>query len=115
MPIRPELRKFYGPTWRRYRRVLLDLAGNKCASCGRAHVMLNGAHPTHDPKDMALVAVWCPSCHSRHDAPHRLAMMRRTKAKRTGQLWLLPEIEYAPYPTWMIPRRVLAGAQARLF
>jgi hypothetical protein len=115
MPIRPELRQFYGPEWRRYRVVLIALAGGKCAKCKREHPMLNGAHTTHDPKDMALVAVWCPSCHARNDAAHRYAMWRRNRARAAGQLWLLPEIEYAPYASWMIPRRVIAGAQEVLF
>jgi hypothetical protein len=49
MPIRPELRKYYGAAWRRYRLVLLDLANNKCANCGNQHKYLNGAHVHHDP------------------------------------------------------------------
>jgi 5-methylcytosine-specific restriction endonuclease McrA len=115
MPIRRELRRFYGAEWRAYRATLIALAGGKCLECGRPHAMLNGAHMTHDPRDMALVMVLCPSCHAKHDAPHRVAMMRRNRAKRVGQLWLLPEIEWAPYASWMIPRRVIAGAQERLF
>jgi hypothetical protein len=119
MPIRPELRKFYGPEWRRYRRVLIELAGGRCAKCravqGTFAGSLNGAHTTHDPRDMALVAIFCPSCHARHDAAHRYAMWRRNRARRAGQLWLLPGIEYAPYASWMIPTRVIAAAQAGLF
>ncbi len=33
----PELRKYYGPEWRRYRETLLTLAGHRCAQCGTAH------------------------------------------------------------------------------
>lgn len=115
MPIRPELRSYYGAEWRQYRAILLELAGDRCQRCGRPHPMLNGAHVTHDPRDMELVAVWCPSCHATHDARHAFAVRRRSRARRVGQLWLLPEIEWAPYPSWQIPRRVLTAAQGRLF
>jgi hypothetical protein len=118
MPIRPELRKYYGPAWRRYRLQLIALAGQRCSVCGDVVAEtggLSGMHVTHDPRDMELVAVACFSCHAKHDALHRLAMMRRSRAKRTGQLWLLPEIEYAPYAAWMIPRRFLDAMQGRLF
>src|SRR3982751_4441836 len=56
---------------------------------------LNAAHLSHDPRDNVRVAVLCPACHSRHDTPQRIAMTRRTRARRSGQLWLLPEIEFA--------------------
>jgi hypothetical protein len=115
MPIRPELRKFYRAPWRAYRRVLIELAGGKCVKCHAPHPMLNGAHPHHDPRDGTQVCIWCPSCHARHDAPHRLAVMRRTRARRTGQLWLLPELEYAADPAWMTPAAVLRAAQQELF
>jgi len=42
-------------------------------------------------------------------------MTRRTRARRVGQLWLSPEIEYAPYASWMIPRRVIEERQSLLF
>jgi hypothetical protein len=25
----------------------------------------------------------------------------RTRARRSGQLWLTPELEYSPYPSWI--------------
>jgi hypothetical protein len=34
------------------------------------------------------------------------AMTRRTRARRACQLWLTPELEYAPYASWMVPRMV---------
>ena len=37
------------------------------------------------------------------DSPYRLAIMRRRKAERTGQLWLMPEIQYAPLAPQEIP------------
>ena len=115
MPIRPELRKYYGAEWRRYRETLLALAGHRCARCGTGHTHLNAAHVHHDPRNGQLITILCPACHSRHDTPQRVAMTRRTRAKRSGQLWLTPEIEYAPYASWMVPRRVLEEAQLGLF
>ncbi len=115
VPIRPELPKYYGPEWRRYRETLLALAGHRCAQCGREHNYLNAAHVHHDPRNGQLIAILCPSCHSRHDTRQRVAMTRRTRARRAGQLWLSPEIEYAPYASWMIPRRVVNGRQFALF
>jgi hypothetical protein len=57
----------------------------------------------------------CNADHNRHDAAHRLAIMRRNRAKRWGQLWLWPEIEYAPYPLWVVPKRVVTEGQMDLF
>ncbi len=101
VPIRPELRKYYGPEWRRYRETLLALAGHRCAHCGTEHKYLNAAHVHHDPRNGQLITILCP-------------MTRRTRARRAGQLWLSPEIEYAPYASWMIPRRVVNGRQFEL-
>ena len=115
MPIRPEFRKFYGRQWRAYRLVLLELAANRCTKCGATHPVLNCAPVHHDPRDGQLVTVWCPSCHAKHDAPHAYAIRRRTLARRAGQLWLFPEIEWAPFASWMVPRRVLIEAQTKLF
>jgi hypothetical protein len=39
----------------------------------------------------------------RRDSGYRLALMRRSKASRTGQLWLTPEIEHAPLAPQEIP------------
>lgn len=115
MPIRPEFRRYYGPAWRAYRAVLIATHGARCSACGReVAIYLNLAHLSHDPRSSA-VAFLCPADHNRHDAAHRFAVWRRNRAKRVGQLWLLPEIEYAPYPAWMIPRRVIESAQESLF
>ncbi len=74
MPIRRELRKFYGAAWRETRARILQRAGNKCEQCGvpdRAFVgRVNGAwfderrgwidhygHPitgAHRPRDRAV-------------------------------------------------------------
>lgn len=112
MPIRKELLIFYGREWRAYRRALIARRGSTCTACQRAvERYLNLAHETHDPATSS-VALMCPACHARHDAKHRLAVWRRNRAKRDGQAWLLPELEYAPFPAWQIPRAVFAAADA---
>src|SRR5579872_1595999 len=111
MPIRPELRKYYGAPWRAYRVTLIEQHGAHCSVCLREiPKYLNLCHLSHDPRSSA-VALMCPADHNRHDAAHRLAIQRRNRARLAGQLWLLPEIEWAPYPTWAIPRRLIAAAQ----
>jgi hypothetical protein len=114
MPIRPELRKFYGATWRKRRIVLIAALGNRCVRCGLAHPRINVAHTTHNPRS-GLVALMCPSCHATMDSHQRWAMTRRSRAKRVGQWWLLPEIEWAPYAAWMRPRAVVKADQGELF
>ncbi len=103
MPIRPEFRRYYDAEWRRLRHAALEAAGNVCQRCGRPHRLLNLAHLSHDPADTRFLAVLCPSCHARNDTPQRLAMTRRTRAHRRGQLWLSDEIRLAPYPVRMWP------------
>ena len=102
MPIRPDHRKYYGAPWRKLRLILLEASGNACQRCARPHRLLNVAHLTHDPADRNSLAVLCPSCHARNDTPQRIAMTRRTRADRYGQLWLSEEIRLAPFPlrTW---------------
>ena len=109
MPIRPEYRKYYRTNWRKLRLAVLEAAGHRCQRCGRGHRWLNIAHLSHDPADHVSLAVLCPSCHSKHDTPQRLAMTRRTRAIRRGQLWLSEEIRIAPFPvrTWPLALRQL--------
>ena len=109
MPIRPEYRKYYDARWRKFRLAALEAAGNVCQRCGKAHRLLNVAHLSHDPADQRFVAVLCPSCHAKNDTPQRLAMTRRTRAKRRGQLWLSDEIQFSPFPvrTWPMHLRQL--------
>ena len=116
MPIRPEYRaKYYGPAWRAFRAERIAAAGGRCQRCARAHPRLNGAHTTHDPRDLRHVAVWCPSCHARNDAGHRQAVQRRNRARRAGQLWLWPEVEWACVPWWAVPPRAERALQGELF
>ena len=114
MPIRPELRIYYRAAWRAQRRETIAILGSACIVCGVEHPRINLAHTNHDPRNGSLVALMCPTCHATHDAPQRYAMTRRTRARRHGQLWLLPEIEWAPFAGWMIPKRVLEEQQGRL-
>jgi hypothetical protein len=53
--------------------------------------------------------------YGRHDARHAHAVRRRNHARRFGQGWLWPEVEWAPYAGWMVPRRVLVARQEGLF
>jgi hypothetical protein len=116
MPIAPELRaRFYGRDWRRYRARLIAIRGARCAACGRdTPRYLNAAHTTHDPVTSSI-KLMCAGCHARHDAPRRIATVRRRRAARFGQLWLMPELEYAAAPAWAIPRAYFEALQERLF
>jgi len=116
MPIRAEIRHLYGAAHRRLRAELIALLGDACQKCKRPHSRLNLAHLTHDPTNMKLVTIFCPSCHAKYDARQRHAMTRRTIAKRRGQLWLTDAIEWAPFPSWEIPEPLRdAAIQRELF
>lgn len=58
MPIRPELRKYYGAEWRCYRETLLALAGHRCARCGTGQTHLNAADVYHDPRNSQLITIY---------------------------------------------------------
>lgn len=107
MPLRKEMRKYYGPRHRAARReAILAAGGPFCSLCHASHPMVNLAHLSHDPRDSGSRTLLCPSCHGIHDTPHRIAVTRRTRARRAGQLWLDPEIEYAAFPTSLWPLRL---------
>src|SRR5579862_4668308 len=107
MPISGDYRKYYDARWRKLRLALLEAAGNKCQRCDKPHRLLNVAHLSHDPADRRFLAVLCPSCHAKNDTPQRIAMTRRTRAHRRGQMWLTDEIQMAPFPirTWPLKLR----------
>jgi hypothetical protein len=112
MPIRPDLRRFYGAAWRAYRLALIRARGNRCSVCDlEVTRYLNVCHLSHDPRNSS-VALMCPADHNRHDAGHRYAVQRRNRARRTGQLWLWPEVQWAPFAAWMQPR-ALRGERVR--
>jgi hypothetical protein len=94
------------PAGWKLRLALLEAAGHRCQYCGRPHRLLNVAHLSHDPADQRFLAVLCPRCHSRNDTPQRLAMTRRTRAQKRGQLWLAEEIRLAPFPLRIWPVRL---------
>ena len=106
MPIRPEYRKYYDARWRKFRLTMLDAAGNVCQKCHRPHRLLNVAHLSHDPADRQSLTVLCPSCHAKNDTRQRIAMTRRTRALKRGQMWLTDELEVAPLPVRMWPLRL---------
>jgi hypothetical protein len=115
MPIRPDQRQFYGPDHRRYRAALIAVHGARCQRCGaETPRYLNLVHLQRDPRSN-LIALYCPACHGSYDWGINFGRARRTRAKRSGQLWLLPEIEWAPYPARMIPDEVIDALQGRLF
>jgi len=109
MPIRADNRKYYDAKWRKFRLAMLEAAGNVCERCGKPHRLLNVAHLSHDPADHRFLAVLCPSCHSKNDTAQRIAMTRRTRAEKRGQLWLTDEMRLAPFPvrTWPLRLRQL--------
>jgi hypothetical protein len=106
MPLRREIRRFYGAAHRRLRSELIAQLGPACQKCKREHPRINLAHLTHDPTNMHIVTLLCPSCHAKYDAKQRHAMTRRTFARRRGQLWLTPALEYSAYTMWEIPEPV---------
>jgi 5-methylcytosine-specific restriction endonuclease McrA len=116
MPIRAEIRKYYGADWQAYRLVLIELLGTRCTECGRdVPRYFNFAHLDHNPRNRSRIAGMCPACHSRNDSPQRYAMTRRTRARRNRQLWLTVELEFAPYPDSFWPKRVVRDLQGELF
>ena len=93
--------KFYGKAWRAYRATLIRVRGNRCSTCGRIVTKyLQACHTSHNPRTSS-VALMCPACHRRHDAPFALGVARRNRAKRDHQGWLWPELAYDP---WAVPR-----------
>jgi len=43
MPIRPENRQFYDTRWRKFRLGMLEVAGNVCQRCAKAHRLSTSA------------------------------------------------------------------------
>jgi hypothetical protein len=116
MPLRPDLRAaYYGPAWRAYRAELIARHGSRCTKCGREAFgrRIQLAHLLHNPRT-GVVALMCATDHGRYDALHSRAVARRTIARKQGQLWLLPEIEWAPFPLWMVPRQFRESGQMNL-
>jgi 5-methylcytosine-specific restriction endonuclease McrA len=106
MPIRAEYRKYYDARWRKFRLSMLEAAGNVCQICHQPHRLLNVVHLSHDPADRKSLTVLCPSCHSKFATAQRIAMTRRTRARKYGQMWLSEELEVAPLPVRMWPMRL---------
>jgi hypothetical protein len=112
MPLRREMRPLYGARWRRKRSLALAARGTcRCDNCGKFHSMINWAHASGDPRIPGRMLWLCPSCHGVHDTPFRIAVTRRTRARRSGQLWLAPEIEYGHLPVSLWPARVVRALE----
>lgn len=88
MPLRPELRPFYGHHWRTVTRPrILERAGGRCERCGRKIVRLEVAHlvilppdPRHDQDDN--LAGLCVRCHKAQDWASWSKACRATRARR---------------------------------
>lgn len=117
MPIREAHRRYYGREFKNYRLELIGQQGQVCKPCGIELAQgINAAHTDHNPRNLKSIVLMCPSCHATHDAGHRVAIMRRNRSKENGQLWLLPELEWAPFASWEIPGWVWDRlTQMRLF
>jgi hypothetical protein len=112
MPLRRELKPFYdGHGWRRFREEYAATHPKICAVCQCRDPLMNLAHLTHDPLRRDFICWLCPRCHGIHDTPQRIALTRRTKAKKHGQLWLWPEVEFAPELIWLIPADLVIPAR----
>jgi 5-methylcytosine-specific restriction endonuclease McrA len=84
VPVRPELRKFYGYHWRKHvRPPILFRARGKCEHCGkkkRLHVAHLDGVPGHDaPENLAAL---CPRCHNRLDYRVAQPKARETRMER---------------------------------
>lgn len=98
MPLRPEVRRFYGNFWKRVIRPrMLARAKNRCEFCGLENgvaregrrgtyrVALAVAHRNHTPGDDrdSNLMVACQSCHLRYDwARHRDTRATRRDSQR---------------------------------
>ena len=98
MPIRKELKKFYGADWQKRARALKASVGWRCETCGIRHghlepredgsfyrVVLTVAHLNHDPQDnrRANLRVLCPRCHLAHDKDFHAANAAQTRIRKT--------------------------------
>lgn len=94
MPIRKELRHFYGAAWRKeIRPRILERENHRCKFCGRqnhaidgsARIVLTIAHLNHNPADNRPenLAALCQRCHLNHDKEqHRETRKARKDAQR---------------------------------
>jgi 5-methylcytosine-specific restriction endonuclease McrA len=97
----------YPPDWPQIRAAILERAGNRCegspnwphcrAANGQRHpetgsrVVLTIAHwpdPAKFNVDPANLHAWCQRCHLGMDRPYHLAVQRRNREQKRGQLRL---------------------------
>jgi len=91
MPIRPELRTFYGREWRdEIRPAALVRAGYECERCALPDrpmgltSALEGAHLDGNPANTqeSNIAILCHRCHKAHDYPEWARKCRGTRLDR---------------------------------
>jgi len=97
----PMDRAYYPDFWPEIARAVKETVNWRCQSCGQQCYrpnepvtdrtrVLTVHHLNHDPRDCRpdnLIAL-CAPCHLRADAIHHARNARRTRARRSGQLWL---------------------------
>lgn len=114
VPLRREIRKYYGPVWRRKRQYALALRGHhRCGRCGVDHPRINWCHLSGDPRLPGPMDWMCPRCHSAYDAHQRVLVTRRTLSHRHGQLWLSAELQFAHVPFALWPAWAIREVESR--
>jgi hypothetical protein len=95
-------RSKYPANWSQISRAVKEAAGWRCEFCGARHgepnpatgskVVLTTMHLDHNPQnnDPANLKAGCQRCHLRYDAKHHVETRRRNRAKRQGQMELIP-------------------------
>jgi hypothetical protein len=91
MPIRPDLRRHYGYTWRTITRpAALTRAGHECERCALPdrptglRSSLEGAHLNGNPADIgdSNIAILCHRCHKAVDYTDWARKCRQTRIER---------------------------------
>jgi hypothetical protein len=93
LPIRPERKHLYGPSWNAISLARRERAGWRCEWCQAEYrqpnpvtgsmVVLTVAHIDHDETNNSdgNLAALCQLCHNRHDIAHWVETRRRRKAQ----------------------------------
>jgi hypothetical protein len=101
----PTNKDLYPPDWEEISTRIKAATGWVCQECGKQcylpgepcadrTMVLTVHHLDHNPVNCAednLIAL-CAPCHLRADANHHARNARRTRASKSGQMWLSKEI-----------------------